>query len=85
LKLMKVSEARAEYTLNVLTSEAELSAAVSLDASSEHFELGPFQGGSPPAWLQAYARALLKSVLRTKSAEGDWPRRLTRWRAEPKT
>jgi hypothetical protein len=84
LKLTEQDETRAEYVLSVFTPEAELSARVSIDASADRFELGSFQGGVPPAWLEAYAHALLRSVLRTKSSDGDWPRRLTRWRPEPK-
>ncbi|HEX2671917.1 MAG TPA: hypothetical protein VHM25_13635 [Polyangiaceae bacterium] len=84
LKLAEPGETRAEYVLTVLTPEAELRASVSIDASADRFELGPFQGGAPPAWLEAYAHALLRGVLRTKSSDGDWPRRLTRWRPEPK-
>lgn len=84
LKLAEPGETRAEYVLTVLTPEAELRARVSIDASADRFELGAFQGGAPPAWLEAYAHALLRGVLRTKSSHGDWPRRLTRWRPEPK-
>ena len=84
LKLAESGETRAEYVLAVLTPEAELSARVSIDASAQRFELGPFTGGTPPTWLEAYAHALLRGVLRTKSSDGDWPRRLTRWRPEPK-
>ncbi|HYP75509.1 MAG TPA: hypothetical protein VER12_06135 [Polyangiaceae bacterium] len=84
LKLSQASGTRAEYVLTLLTPEAELSARVSIDASSESLEFGPFQGGSPPTWLEGYAHALLRSALRTKNSEGDWPRRLTRWRPTPK-
>ncbi|HYP98833.1 MAG TPA: hypothetical protein VER96_09170 [Polyangiaceae bacterium] len=84
LKLAQANETRADYVLTVLTPEAELSAQVSIDASTERFELAPFQGGVPPAWLETYANALLRGVIRTKNSEGDWPRRLTRWRPEPK-
>jgi hypothetical protein len=84
LKLVEQGETRAEYALTVLTSDAELNARASIDTSADRFVLTPFQGGVPPVWLEAYAHALLRSVLRTKSSDGDWPRRLTRWRPEPK-
>ena len=83
LKLAEAGETRAEYVLRLLTPDAELSARVSIDASTDRFELTPFQGGAPPEWLEAYAHALVRSVLRTKHSDG-WPRRLTRWRPAPK-
>lgn len=84
LKLQAAKGTRADYVLTILTPDAELSAGVVIDASADALELGPFEGGVPPTWLEAYAHALLRSVLRTRSSDGDWPRRLTRWRPEPK-
>jgi len=85
LKLVAASETRAEYVLTLLTPEAELHSRVTIDAPRDSLELANWQGGAPPAWLEGYAHALLRSVLRTKSSEGDWPRRLTRWRPAPKS
>lgn len=84
LKLTQASETRADYTLTVLTTEGELSMLVSMDASADGLALAAWQGGVPPAWLESYAHALLRSVLRTKRSDGTWPRRLTRWRPGPK-
>jgi len=78
------SELHAEYLLTLFTPEAELSSRVSVDAAADRFELAAWQGGVPPAWLEGYAHALLRIVLRTKGSEGGWPRRLTRWRPAPK-
>ena len=85
LKLAEAQGARAAYVLTLFTPEAELSAKVTLDASVDGLELAPFQGGVAPEWLEAYAHALLRSVLRTKSSNGAWPRRLTRWRPAPRS
>ena len=84
LKLTRADQTRAEYVLTLFMPNAELSAQVTIDAPADSLELGEWQGGAPPAWLESYARALLRSVLRTKSSDGDWPRRLTRWRPAPK-
>ncbi|HEY0463930.1 MAG TPA: hypothetical protein VGC79_06960 [Polyangiaceae bacterium] len=84
LKLATASETRADYLLTLFTPDAELSASASIDEPADAVELAEFQGGTPPAWLLAYAQALLRSVLRTKRSDGAWPRRLTRWRREPK-
>ena len=84
LKLAEANETRAQYVLTLLTPDAELSSRVTLDAAQASLELADWQGGDPPAWLSNYAHALLRSVLRTKSSEGHWPRRLTRWRSAPK-
>lgn len=37
--------------------------------------------GNPPVWLLEFTRALVRTT--AKSCEGDWPRRLSRWRKEP--
>jgi hypothetical protein len=84
LKLEDATEARAHYTLSLSTAESEVSALVTIDVPTDRFELAAWQGGPPPGWLETYAHALLRSVLRTKSSDGDWPRRLTRWRPGPK-
>lgn len=85
LKLTAASDTRAEYLLTLFTPEAELSSRATIDASADSLELAGFQGGEPPAWLEGYARALLRSVLRTKGSDGAWPRRLTRWRPAPRS
>jgi hypothetical protein len=46
-------------------------------------EIATWPEPAPPAWLEAFARALLRAVLRNKASDGQWPRRLTRWRPEP--
>ncbi|HEY3256449.1 MAG TPA: hypothetical protein VGJ91_20960 [Polyangiaceae bacterium] len=84
LKLLEAVETRAEYLLTLLTPDAELCSRVTIDVPADSLELSPFEGGAPPTWLEAYAHALLRSVLRTKSSDGAWPRRLTRWRPAPK-
>jgi hypothetical protein len=84
LKLSAANDTRAEYSLTLFTPEAELGSRATIDASADSIELSPFQGGVPPAWLEAYAHALLRSVLRTRSSDGAWPRRLTRWRPSPR-
>jgi hypothetical protein len=84
LKLAEASETRADYVLTLFTPEAELRSRVTIDAPLGSLELADWQGGVPPEWLESYARAVLRSVLRTKGSEGDWPRRLTRWRPAPK-
>lgn len=84
LKLAAANETRAEYVLTLFTPDAELHSRVTIDAPADRLELADWQGGVPPTWLESYAHALLRSVLRTKTSDGDWPRRLTRWRPAPK-
>jgi len=84
LKLVQASETRADYLLTLFTPDGERSAQATLDAPGDALELADFSGATPPAWLMGYAQALLRSVLRTKRSDGVWPRRLTRWRPEPK-
>jgi hypothetical protein len=83
LKLKKTSDSTAHYSLSIFMPNAEVSASVVVDSQRGALEIGEWQGGSPPAWLEALARALLRSVLRSKGSDGEWPRRVTRWRPEP--
>jgi hypothetical protein len=83
LKLTKASDSTAHYTLSIFMPSADVSASVIVDSQGGALEIGEWQGGSPPAWLETLARALLRSVLRSKGSDGEWPRRVTRWRPEP--
>ena len=85
LKLARASEDGARYTLTIFLPEREVSSEVEVQASTGKLELGAWQGEAPPAWLEVVARALLRSVWRTQSSDGTWPRRITRWRPEPKS
>ena len=84
LKLEQASETRADYLLTLLTPKAEFRTRATVDVPGDALELADFSEATPPAWLLAYAQALVRSVLRTKRSDGAWPRRLTRWRPEPK-
>lgn len=83
LKLTEGSARTARYSLSVFLPDADLSTAVQIDASTSALDLDEWLGGAPPEWLESYAHALLRSLLRTKVSEGDWPRRVTRWRPAP--
>jgi hypothetical protein len=37
---------------------------------------------SPPEWATDFTLALLRTVAKNHAGDGDWPRRITRWRAE---
>lgn len=80
---MQASGTTAYYTLAIFVPNAEMSASVIVDTQGGALDIGEWRGGSPPAWLETLARALLRSVLRTKGSDGEWPRRVTRWRPEP--
>jgi hypothetical protein len=78
----------AEYEALLQTATESFRALVRVGASAgpKQVEFGAWtsdQGGEPPEWLAADARAALKAALRTSQSEGRWPRRITRWRPEP--
>jgi hypothetical protein len=83
LKLTKASDSTAHYTLSVFMPDAEVRASVVVDSQGGASDISEWRGGPPPAWLETLARALLRSVLRSKGSDGEWPRRVTRWRPEP--
>ena len=56
-----------------------------------HVALAHLSGGAvrfdawssdPPAWAVLFAERTLKSLAKKHSADGAWPRKLTRWREE---
>jgi hypothetical protein len=85
LKLLQGSVEGARYTLTIFLPEREVTTEAHIQAVSGMLELGPWQGEAPPAWLETVARALLRTVWRSATSDGDWPRRVTRWRPEPKS
>jgi len=84
LKLSQASELSAHYALTVSTPDRELTTLVVVDSASGVVDLGDWQGEAPPEWLAALAHALLRTVWRSKNSDGTWPRRVTRWRPDPK-
>lgn len=71
--------------LTIFTPEAEVSSLVVVQVEGGTLELGPWHSTPPPEWLETIARALLRTVWRTRTHDGDWPRRVTRWRPAPKS
>ena len=85
LKLTRASDDDAHYALTIFLPEREVTAEVRVQIASGVLEFGAWQGEPPPSWLETVARALLRTVWRSASSDGDWPRRVTRWRPEPKS
>jgi len=83
LKLSAADATTARYALVIFTPTGECEALATLDSANVAAELGAWQGEAPPAWLEAFARALLRTVARNKGVDGEWPRRVTRWRPDP--
>ena len=74
----------ARYLVTLFTPNNELSTQVTVDAASGGLTFDQWQAGTPPVWLEGLAKTLLRTTLRTKQSDGEWPRRVTRWRPEPK-
>jgi hypothetical protein len=88
LRLGPATADSAEYDARLQTAAGSFRASVRVgkSAGSKHVDFGPWTSevaSEPPDWLTADARAALKAALRTSQSEGRWPRRITRWRAEP--
>ncbi len=83
LKLTDGSGATARYALSIFSPQGDASTVVTVDSASGGLELADWQGTPPPAWLDTLARALLRTVVRNRISDGEWPRRITRWRPEP--
>jgi hypothetical protein len=84
LKLTEASGPTARYALAVFNAQGDGATDVSLDAESGTLVFGEWHGVAPPAWLDTFTRSLLRTVIRNKGVDGEWPRRITRWRPEPR-
>ncbi len=83
LKLVSAEEAAARYEVSLSDASSSWRALADIRGERE-LELGSWSGpASPPAWLEALARTLLRGTVRAQQAAGSWPRRLTRWRPGP--
>lgn len=70
-----------EYALELHTPQGIHHGAARIDESGKvTFEAR--SGAEPPAWLLTATHALMRGLFRAHVQSG-WPRRLTRWRAEP--
>lgn len=85
LKLQDGSGATAEYLLSVFSPNGDATTRVSLDSTNGSLELGEWVGTPPAPWLDAFARSLLRTIVRNRLNDGEWPRRVTRWRPEPRS
>ncbi|MEO8906020.1 MAG: hypothetical protein ABI627_31240 [Polyangiaceae bacterium] len=83
LKLIEATDTTARYAVLVSTAAAEVSAQAHVQTQSGAVEIGAWTEIAAPAWLEAFARTLLRAALRNKTSDGEWPRRMTRWRPEP--
>jgi hypothetical protein len=84
LKLTQASPTTARYALSIFSPRGDATTEVSLDCDTGKLDIAEWRGTPPAAWLDTFARALLKTVVRNKSGDSEWPRRITRWRPEPR-
>lgn len=82
LKLQGIDANHATYLAEFALPEGERQATVSVseETGAVTWQLGP--ADETPAWLLKYAGTTLRTAWRARPKE-PWPRRITRWRAEP--
>lgn len=87
LKLRSATGDLVTYELELSSPSGEWRGVARLVPSSGEVTMGDWEAaGEAPQWLRATTHAILRSVWRSRQIDGagaDWPRRLTRWRAEP--
>jgi hypothetical protein len=84
LDLVSADGAAASYTLELETPSGSWRGRAAVDRDGTvHFD---DLGGDPPEWLCEAVRALLRSLWRSRTSDANepWPRRLERWRPDPK-
>jgi hypothetical protein len=84
LKLTAGSATSARYALSIFSPDGDAAAEAAVEAGSGSVSLSEWHGTPPPPWLEAVARTLLRTAVRTKIIDGQWPRRISRWRAGPR-
>jgi hypothetical protein len=85
MKLAEETPTMARYALSVFSPQGEARADAFIDAETGQPTVDEWQGTPPPAWLETLTRALLRTLARNRNSDGDWPRRITRWRPEPRS
>jgi hypothetical protein len=84
-RLLAHDAERGRFAVELATATALWSSEVEVAASDGTLRWQPWTGpGEPPEWLRHYAHAALRTSWRQHAQQG-WPRRLTRWRAEPQS
>jgi len=82
LRLKSSADGSARYELSLeLAASAFEGVADILGSGEVRFDWA--DGAAPPDWCVAAARAQLRMLFRDHGRDGDFPRRLTRWRPEP--
>ena len=82
LRLLSADDQRVRYDAVLTTHAGRWNGAVQVALDSGTVELT--FGEPPPPWLAEATRAALRTAWRSqRDGGGPWPRRLTRWRAEP--
>ena len=82
LRLASAESDRVTYELSLETRDAEGFGSATIALAGGAIELS-IADAALPGWLGDFARAVLRALYRAHREDGAWPRRVTRWRAEP--
>lgn len=72
-----------EYHVRVEEPERELEGSARIDVASGKLELAFEDPAALSRESEQTLRALLRALYRGQQSNGQWPRRITRWRGEP--
>jgi hypothetical protein len=82
-RLVAEEPTQARFRVELSAAGAAWSSDASVSRANGDVSFYAWSGaGDPPAWLCRYLISALRSAWRAHAEQG-WPRRLTRWRAEP--
>lgn len=75
------------FELSLYLPDAEFHSEARVEREGGAVTFAPWPGEPPPAWLSDAAHAALRALWRAHASEPAerWPRRVTRWRAEPQS
>lgn len=83
LKLLQLEEDRVRYQFSLLTSATESQGVLSVNIEDGAVAFEEEQVAPEEAWMKDLAHSLVRAAWRGREQYG-WPRRITRWRPQPR-
>jgi hypothetical protein len=81
LRLVEQGDGTTRYAARWFTADEQINGEVSVRVDDNQVAID--SPGSLPEWLSSFTTALVRTTARQAEKEGNWPRRLTRWRKAP--
>lgn len=81
LRLVAQTDGTTRYAARWFTASEQINGEVTVQAGDNQVAID--SPSSLPEWLSSFTTSLVRTTARQAEKEGNWPRRLTRWRKSP--